>query len=64
MLEFIFFPCIEENCQKQKLEMNELFLLTLIAFGVGICAAVDPHEHNKIVCYWNSTSFNRPGNYL
>ncbi|XP_011297816.1 chitinase-like protein EN03 [Fopius arisanus] len=39
----------------------KLFLITLIAFSISISWALDLHEHNKVVCYWNSTAFNRPG---
>lgn len=36
-------------------------LLALIAVSVGLCAGNVSHEHTKIVCYWNSTSFERTG---
>ncbi|KAJ8665193.1 hypothetical protein QAD02_006855 [Eretmocerus hayati] len=34
--------------------------VVLVAF-VNSVVSVDPHEHNKVVCYWNSTSFERAG---
>ncbi|XP_076632361.1 imaginal disc growth factor 4 isoform X2 [Colletes latitarsis] len=39
-------------------------VLIFAAFA-ALCAqsvlSVDPHEHNKVVCYWNSTAFERQG---
>ncbi|KAG8039870.1 hypothetical protein G9C98_000599 [Cotesia typhae] len=39
----------------------KLLLAVIAALTVSLGAALDPHEHNKVVCYWNSTSFERPG---
>ncbi|XP_034943964.1 chitinase-like protein Idgf4 [Chelonus insularis] len=41
--------------------MKTLVFAVIAAFAINLGAAVDPHEHNKVVCYWNSTSFERPG---
>lgn len=42
-------------------------VLIFAAFA-ALCAqsvlSVDLHEHNKVVCYWNSTAFERQGNIL
>lgn len=41
-----------------------LTLLAVICLQEALCV-VDTHEHNKIVCYWNSTAFDRlkPGKF-
>lgn len=45
----------------------KLFIVSTLAFWLLLAhlnnevSAVDPHEHNKVVCYWNSTSFERHG---
>ncbi|XP_033221448.1 chitinase-like protein EN03 [Belonocnema kinseyi] len=46
--------------------MKLLIVSTLAFWLILACSnhevlAVDPHEHNKVVCYWNSTSFERQG---
>ncbi|XP_043274022.1 chitinase-like protein Idgf4 isoform X2 [Venturia canescens] len=41
--------------------MKSILCLGLLALCLGSAIAVDPHEHNKVVCFWNSTSFERQG---
>ncbi|XP_066601682.1 chitinase-like protein Idgf4 [Prorops nasuta] len=41
--------------------MKVLILSVLALLCVKAVICVDPHEHSKVVCYWNSTSFERLG---
>ncbi|XP_012288384.1 chitinase-like protein Idgf4 isoform X2 [Orussus abietinus] len=43
--------------------MKTLPFIAVVLFLCGEHAVLsaDPHEHNKVVCYWNSTSFERSG---
>lgn len=42
--------------------MRILIIAALAVFGVHSATSVDTqHEHNKVVCYWNSTAFYRDG---
>jgi chitinase len=41
--------------------MKLLILAAVAALCINLGATVDIHEHNKVVCYWNSTSFERSG---
>ncbi|KAI4483190.1 hypothetical protein M0804_008245 [Polistes exclamans] len=42
--------------------MKKTLLFTALAvFAFKASLAVDTHEHNKVVCYWNVTSFERQG---
>lgn len=41
--------------------VSSLAIWLLLAHLNNEVSAVDPHEHNKVVCYWNSTSFERQG---
>ncbi|XP_001599305.1 chitinase-like protein Idgf4 [Nasonia vitripennis] len=43
----------------------KLLISTAVAVVLLVCVnsafGVDPHEHSKVVCYWNATSFERAG---
>ncbi|KAK0167192.1 hypothetical protein PV327_004623 [Microctonus hyperodae] len=41
--------------------MKLIYLALIAAFVINLGATLDPHEHNKVVCYWNSTSYQRSG---
>ncbi|KAF7987648.1 hypothetical protein HCN44_003511 [Aphidius gifuensis] len=41
--------------------MKLVIFAAIVALSVNLGNALDPHEHNKVVCYWNSTSFERLG---
>lgn len=41
--------------------MKLLILAAIAAFCVQSVLSVDTHEHNKVVCFWNSTAFEREG---
>ncbi|XP_076288904.1 imaginal disc growth factor 4 isoform X2 [Lasioglossum baleicum] len=45
--------------------MKVLILAAIAAFCIQSVLSVDTHEHNKVVCFWNSTAFERqgPGKY-
>nr|AXY94709.1 chitinase-like protein IDGF [Habrobracon hebetor] len=40
--------------------MRLLSLSLIVILSIDLSSAIDTHEHNKVVCYWNSTSFKRP----
>ncbi|KOC70074.1 Chitinase-like protein Idgf4 [Habropoda laboriosa] len=41
--------------------MKVLIFAAVAVFCAQSVLALDPHEHNKVVCYWNSTAFERQG---
>ncbi|XP_029178705.1 chitinase-like protein Idgf4 isoform X2 [Nylanderia fulva] len=41
--------------------MKMLFLVALAALCIQTVLGADPHEHSKVVCYWNSTAYERQG---
>ncbi|KAK9297612.1 hypothetical protein QLX08_008755 [Tetragonisca angustula] len=41
--------------------MKVLIFAVVAVFYVQSALGVDTHEHNKVVCYWNSTAFDRQG---
>ena len=41
--------------------MKVLIFTAIAVFFVQSVLTVDVHEHNKVVCYWNSTAFERQG---
>ncbi|XP_076378568.1 imaginal disc growth factor 4 isoform X1 [Megalopta genalis] len=41
--------------------MKVLILVAFVAFSAQLALSADPHEHNKVVCFWNSTAFERQG---
>ncbi|XP_076237232.1 imaginal disc growth factor 4 isoform X1 [Calliopsis andreniformis] len=41
--------------------MKVLIFAALAVLSVQSVLSVDTHEHNKVVCYWNSTAFERQG---
>nr|XP_034185610.1 chitinase-like protein Idgf4 isoform X2 [Osmia lignaria] len=41
--------------------MKVLIFTAIAVFCVQSVLTVDVHEHNKVVCYWNSTAFERQG---
>ncbi|XP_015430447.1 PREDICTED: chitinase-like protein EN03 isoform X1 [Dufourea novaeangliae] len=41
--------------------MKVLIFAVFAAFCAPSVLTVDTHEHNKVVCYWNSTAFERQG---
>ncbi|XP_003702512.1 imaginal disc growth factor 4 isoform X2 [Megachile rotundata] len=41
--------------------MKVLLFAAIAVFCVQAVLSVDLHEHNKVVCYWNSTAFERQG---
>lgn len=43
--------------------MKLLLLAVITALAVNLGVALDPHEHSKVACYWNSTSFERSGTH-
>ncbi|XP_015600167.1 chitinase-like protein EN03 [Cephus cinctus] len=54
---------IRTVCYSLRATLNKMKLLIAAIFA-ALCVAtfaVDVHEHNKVVCYWNSTSFERSG---
>lgn len=42
-------------------KMKVLIFAAVAVFCVQSVFTVDTHEHNKIVCYWNTTAFERQG---
>ncbi|PBC29668.1 Chitinase protein Idgf4 [Apis cerana cerana] len=42
-------------------KMKVLIFAAVAVFCVQSVFTVDTHEHNKVVCYWNSTAFERQG---
>ena len=50
------------NLQNQPMRMKVLIFAVVAVFYVQSALGVDTHEHNKVVCYWNSTAFDRQGN--
>ncbi|XP_043523463.1 chitinase-like protein EN03 isoform X1 [Frieseomelitta varia] len=43
------------------MRMKVLIFAVVAVFYVQSALGVDTHEHNKVVCYWNSTAFDRQG---
>nr|XP_031830220.1 chitinase-like protein EN03 isoform X1 [Nomia melanderi]XP_031830221.1 chitinase-like protein EN03 isoform X1 [Nomia melanderi] len=41
--------------------MKVLFFAAVAAFCAQSVLSVDTHEHNKVVCFWNSTAYERQG---
>lgn len=41
--------------------MRIFIFAALAVLGLKAVLAVDTHEHNKVVCYWNATAFERAG---
>ena len=42
-------------------KMKVLIFAAVAVFCVQSVFTVDTHEHNKVVCYWNTTAFERQG---
>lgn len=45
-------------------KMKVLIFAAVAVFCVQSVFTVDTHEHNKVVCYWNSTAFERQGKII
>ncbi|XP_076756308.1 imaginal disc growth factor 4 isoform X1 [Xylocopa sonorina] len=41
--------------------MKVLIFAAIAVLSVQSALSVDTHEHNKVVCYWNTTAFDRQG---
>jgi len=41
--------------------MKTLLSAVFTVLAVQAVFGVDPNEHNKVVCYWNSTAYERQG---
>ncbi|XP_011633966.1 chitinase-like protein Idgf4 isoform X3 [Pogonomyrmex barbatus] len=45
----------------QTAKMKTLLLAVFALLCIQAVFSVDPNEHNKVVCYWNSTAYERQG---
>jgi len=45
----------------QTARMKTLLSAVFTVLAVQAVFGVDPNEHNKVVCYWNSTAYERQG---
>lgn len=41
--------------------MKTLLSIALAVLCIQAVFGADPHEHSKVVCYWNSTAYERQG---
>lgn len=41
--------------------MKTLLSAVFAVLYIQAVLGVDPHEHSKVVCYWNSTAYERQG---
>lgn len=41
--------------------MKTLLSVVFAVLYIQAVLGVDPHEHSKVVCYWNSTAYERQG---